>query len=106
MIYWAKETSKLTISLFSYPLSPYFRRRDYRTCRDRTERRVQAFNIQLPALVEAYMEWMLQLGEDGYSGEYVLPPNEEASTTTIIREVDVFRTSLTIYSLYFYSPFF
>ena len=93
MIYWAKETSKLAISLFSYPLSPYFRRRDYRTRRDRTERRVQAFNVQLPALVEAYMEWMLQLGEDGYSGEYVLPPNEEASTTTNIREVDVFRMS-------------
>ena len=39
------------------------------------------------------MEWMLQLGEDGYSGEYVLPPNVEASTSTNICEVDVYRTS-------------
>lgn len=54
---------------------------------------MQAFEVQLPALVEAYMEWKLQLGEEGYSGEYVLPPNAEVMTTTSIYEVDVYRAS-------------
>jgi hypothetical protein len=54
---------------------------------------VQAFNVQLPALVDAYMEWMLQLGEEGYSGEYVLPPKSEIETTSNIYEVDVYRVS-------------
>jgi hypothetical protein len=40
--------------------------------------------------MEAYMEWMLQLGENGYSGEYVLPPNAEVQAMTNICEVDVY----------------
>jgi len=43
--------------------------------------------------MEAYMGWMLQLGEDGYSGEYVLPPNAEVQATTNICEIDVYRES-------------
>ena len=39
------------------------------------------------------MGWMLQLGEDGYSGTYVLPPNAEVQATTSICEVDVYRES-------------
>ncbi|EDR14205.1 uncharacterized protein LACBIDRAFT_322055 [Laccaria bicolor S238N-H82] len=73
------------------------RTRDYRTRRDRTQRRVDAFNIQLPALIEAYMGWMLQLGEDGYSGEYVLPPNAEVQATTTICEVDVYHIDYQVY---------
>jgi hypothetical protein len=79
--------------------------RDYRTRRDRTQRRVQAFNVQLPVLVEAYMEWMLQLGEDGYSREYMLPPNAEVQATINICEVDVYREPM-YFSLFFYSSFF
>jgi len=43
--------------------------------------------------MEAYMGWMLQLGEDGYSGEYVLSPNAEVQATTSICEVNVYRES-------------
>ena len=39
------------------------------------------------------MGWMLQLGEDGYSGEYVLPPNAEVQAMTNICEIDVYRES-------------
>jgi hypothetical protein len=37
------------------------------------------------------MGWMLQLGEDGYSGEYARPPDAEVQATTNICEVDVYR---------------
>lgn len=37
------------------------------------------------------MGWMLQLGEDGYSEEYVQPSDAEVQGTTNIREVDVYR---------------
>jgi hypothetical protein len=66
---------------------------------------VQDFNVQLLALVEAYMDWMLQLGEDGYSGEYTLPPNAEVESAVNICEVDVYRASyklLCLFSLIFY----
>jgi hypothetical protein len=71
--------------------------RDYRTRRDRTQRRVQAFNTQLPALVDAYMGWMLQLGKEGYSGEYTLPPGAEVQATANICEVDVYRESYALF---------
>lgn len=98
MDYWAQQTGKLKILFVLCILSTCTRRprtRDYRTRRDRTQRRVKAFDAQLPALVEAYMEWMLQLGKDGYSGEYnlKLPPGAEVQATTNIYEVDVYRKS-------------
>jgi hypothetical protein len=65
--------------------------RDYRTRRDRTERRTQAFAAQCPALKDAYMAWMLGLGEDGLSGVYTLPPDAEVQGQAIIHEVDIFR---------------
>ena len=39
------------------------------------------------------MGWMLQLGEDGYSGEYVLPPNAEVQAMKNICEIDMYRKS-------------
>lgn len=50
--------------------------RDYRTRRNRTQRRTEAFTQQLPSLVRAYMEWMHAMGERGLAGEYVLPDAE------------------------------
>ena len=43
------------------------------------------------------MEWMLQLGEDGYSGEYTLPPGAEVQGTANICEVDVYRESSALF---------
>jgi hypothetical protein len=65
--------------------------RDYRTRRDRTERRTQAFAAQLPAFKDAYMAWMLWLGEDGLSKIYTLPPDAEVQGQAIICEVDIYR---------------
>ena len=45
------------------------------------------------------MEWMLQLGKDGYSGEYTLPLDEEVQATTNICEVDVYRESSGLFFL-------
>lgn len=73
------------LSLFRRP-----RTRDYRTRRDRTERRTQAYAAQLPALKDVYMTWMLGLGEGGFSGVYVLPPDAEVQGQAIICEVDVY----------------
>jgi hypothetical protein len=47
------------------------------------------------------MGWMLQLGEDGYSREYILPPDAEVQATMNICEVDVYRESKN-FSLFFY----
>ena len=108
MIYWGKQMSKPSIFYLVADFNYMLRRphnRDYRTRRDRTQRRVQAFAVQLPALVDAYMGWMLQLGEDGYSREYVLPPSTEVQATMNICEVDMYRESRNI-SLFFYSSFF
>lgn len=45
------------------------------------------------------MGWMLQLGEDGYSGEYVLPPNAEVQAITTICEVDMYHELFLLYFL-------
>jgi len=52
------------------------------------------------------MGWMLQLGVNGYSGEYLLPPNAEVQAITTIYEVDVYRESYIFSLLFFYSSFF
>ena len=36
---------------------------DHRTRRDRTEKRNEAFNKQMPAIVDAYMDWSLQYAD-------------------------------------------
>ncbi|KAG0708391.1 hypothetical protein DFH29DRAFT_1045059 [Suillus ampliporus] len=41
------------------------RRNDHRTRRDRVQRRVDAFDAQLPAITEAYLEWSLQRVRSG-----------------------------------------
>jgi hypothetical protein len=45
------------------------------------------------------MGWMLQLGEDGYSGEYVLPSNAEVQAMIKICEVDVYHESYILFLL-------
>ena len=75
---------------------------NYQTCRDRTQQCIQAFNVQLLALMDAYMGWMLQLGEDGYSGEYVLPPNAEVQAMTNICEIYMYHESYN--SLFVFLP--
>jgi hypothetical protein len=68
--------------------------RDYRTRRDRNERRNQVFAKQLPALAAAYMNWRSSVGDEGFSGEYKAPEGVEAQGQGVIMEVDLFRMSM------------
>lgn len=63
--------------------------RDYRTRRNRTQRRTDAFAHQLPSLVHAYMNWMLAMGEGGLSGEYTLPLDAEIQSESQIKVIDI-----------------
>jgi hypothetical protein len=47
----------------------------------------------MPALAEAYMAWMLCMGEDGINGIYTAPQDAEIQGSTGLIEVDLFRTS-------------
>lgn len=70
------------------------RTRDYRTRRDRNERRHQAFSRQLPALAAAYMNWRSSMGDDGIGGEYKTPEGIEVQGQGVIMEIDLFRMSM------------
>ncbi|KAF8150126.1 hypothetical protein B0H34DRAFT_176311 [Crassisporium funariophilum] len=63
---------------------------DYCTRRDRTESRTQAFQAQLPGLIDAYMAWSFSVGEDGLAGHYAPPPNAEVQGQAVIHKVDLF----------------
>lgn len=65
------------------------RARDYRTRRNRTERRTEAFSLQLPSLVRAYMDWMLAVGDTALAGTYTLPPDANIQSESQIRVVDI-----------------
>lgn len=67
---------------------------DYRTRRDRNERRHQAFARQLPALAASFMNWRSSMGDEGIGGEYKAPEGVEAQGQSVIMEVDLFRMSL------------
>ena len=66
--------------------------RDYRTCRDRTQRRTEAFARQLPSLVKTYMDWMFQMGDTGLAGNYTLPPNADIQSESQLKVIDILST--------------
>ncbi|KAH7904942.1 hypothetical protein BJ138DRAFT_1118930 [Hygrophoropsis aurantiaca] len=74
---------------------------DYRTRRDRVQRRVDAFNQQLDALTNAYMQWSLARGKNGVRGffeERRCSPNIDLDINagqTTIKVVDIFCTAST-----------
>ncbi|KAH7904896.1 hypothetical protein BJ138DRAFT_1138426 [Hygrophoropsis aurantiaca] len=79
------------------PLKSRAHRTDYRTRRDRAQRRVDAFNYQLNALTHAYLEWSLAHAENGIRGFFDSSPaniNTGAHGTdsghTTVRIVDIF----------------
>lgn len=92
MIFLAFSEFIPVFSLYFAHLS--FRRtctRDYRTRRDRTERRNQAFLKQMPAIVDSYMAWSLAVGEGGIGGDYSPPDGIESQGQSNIMEMDMFR---------------
>ena len=65
---------------------------NYRTRWDRTQRRTEAFEGQMSAMVEAYMAWMLVMKEEGIGGQYQTPPGVEIQAQVNIVEIGIFRT--------------
>jgi len=64
--------------------------RDYRTRRNRTQRRTEAFARQLPSLVRAYMDWMLATSDTGLAGDYKLSPDADIQGESRIKVIDIF----------------
>ncbi|KAJ3502742.1 hypothetical protein NLJ89_g8746 [Agrocybe chaxingu] len=69
------------------------KRKDPRTRRDRAQRRVDAFAVQLPALIDAYMQWQLALGDRCYESDYSTPDLSTAQRAYDIAVVDVFSST-------------
>ncbi|KAH7905207.1 hypothetical protein BJ138DRAFT_1018025 [Hygrophoropsis aurantiaca] len=78
------------------PLTSHQRRTDYRTRRDRTQRRVDAFNHQMDELTDAYLQWSLASAESGIRGFF---ESHQVNTTgthdvnagqTTVKVVDIF----------------
>lgn len=67
--------------------------RDSRTRRDRTQRRVNAFNKQLEAMADAYMGWCLAVEEGGGLGSSCKPQVDDlVQETRDVLVVDIFCT--------------
>jgi hypothetical protein len=64
---------------------------DYRTRRDRTERRTAMFKEQMEAITEAYMDWSLKYADR--DDPVPDPPLPADSGVCSIRVVDLFSTS-------------
>jgi hypothetical protein len=61
---------------------------DHRTRRDRTEKRNEAFNKQMPAIIDAYMDWSLQYADrDNPLPDPELSPDDGAWP---VRVIDLF----------------
>ena len=98
---WGKTFWDLLLGIFSIYLPLFCKTyyiasrppvRDYRTRRNRAQRRADAFGLQLPSLVRAYMDWMLQMGDTGLAGNYSLPPNADIQGESQLKVVDILST--------------
>jgi hypothetical protein len=65
---------------------------DYRTRQNRTQRRTECFARQLPSLVRAYMDWMLQMGDTSLTGNYTLPPDADIQGESQLKVIDILST--------------
>ena len=64
---------------------------DYRTHRDRTQCRTEGFAWQMSPIVDVYMAWMLEKGDNPSTGNYMSPPNAIVQGTLRIKVLDMFR---------------
>jgi hypothetical protein len=72
---------------------------DMRTRRNRTQQRVDAFARQIPAMSDAYLQWCLELGDDGLAHRYEPPADAVVQERRKVLVVDVFSTPFAILSL-------
>ncbi|KAF7785028.1 hypothetical protein Agabi119p4_1193 [Agaricus bisporus var. burnettii] len=63
---------------------------EWRTRRDHVENRNKAFKLQLPFIVQAYLEWDVSLGEAGLEG--ASPRFTQSQQGIRLRVMDMFRT--------------
>lgn len=63
---------------------------DYRTRRNRIQRRTEGFARQISAIVDAYMQWMFEMGDDALTESYVPPPQAISQGTYKIKVLDMF----------------
>jgi hypothetical protein len=82
----------LTLPLKLKAIASRPRVRDYRTRRNRAQRRTDSFAQQLPSLVRTYMDWMLQMGDTGLAGNYTLPPNSDIQGESQLKVIDILST--------------
>jgi len=75
------------------------RTHDYRTRRDRTQRRVEGFARQLSSLVDVYMAWMLEMGDTPYTGNYMPPSGGTVQGRSQIKVFDMFGRFLLFFFL-------
>ncbi|KAI6104922.1 hypothetical protein EV401DRAFT_2060716 [Pisolithus croceorrhizus] len=76
-------------------------RKDYRTCRDRILRRNEAFDQQLPALTQAYLDWSYTWTK-GKSKEYFpkSADNGSSATSWTLHVIDVYRTEKVTFGMW------
>ena len=67
---------------------------DYRTRRNRTQRRTDGFARQISAIADAYMRWMFEMGDDALTKSYVPPPQATVQGSYKIKVLDMFSESI------------
>jgi hypothetical protein len=84
------------------PLIDRRRRVDYRTRRDRTQRRNEAFARVLPDMIQQYMSWKAHRGDGGWGNVSVEPLPQDAVILEelSVRVVDIFGMSSFTAALY------
>jgi hypothetical protein len=66
------------------------RRKDYRTRRNRTERRWQLFEAVMPAMVDEYMAWHAERGDEGWGNIFPREGDGTVDGSIDIKVLDIF----------------
>ncbi|KAG6808653.1 hypothetical protein H0H92_003379, partial [Tricholoma furcatifolium] len=64
--------------------------KDFRTRRDRTEKRTQGFEQQMEGATDSYMEWANRMGDEGLTMGPTTSENGSVENTLVLHVTDVF----------------
>ncbi|KAJ7705953.1 hypothetical protein B0H16DRAFT_1746965 [Mycena metata] len=90
----AQDVQDLLEGLHAQQRKLFGRQRDYRTRRDRTQNLINAFAVQMPAMVDAYLAWSLDTAEHGLSKLFT-HTEDAAVETRRVYAVDLFTAYFT-----------
>lgn len=93
MAFWVQSRSRFHFSILCNIYLDYPRRQrvpDYRTRRNRTQRRTVAFELQIEAIIDTYMGWMVDQGDNGIGGDYTRPLCAEVQGSSDLLVVDMY----------------